>query len=80
MKHLITAVALTMLVASPALAQSWNPSVGSGNTVPAPYGLTIDGFNKANGSGYDRNANNAFAHARHRQDREFRHRMEGMNY
>jgi hypothetical protein len=49
MKHLIAAVALATLIASPAMAQSWNPSVGSGNTVPAPYGLTENGYNKLNG-------------------------------
>jgi hypothetical protein len=60
-KHLIAAVALATLVASPALAQSWDPAVGSGNTTPAPYGLTIDGYNKLNGN--DDRAVDAFAQA-----------------
>jgi hypothetical protein len=61
MKHLIAAVALTTLLASPALAQSWEPEVGSGNTVPAPYGLTLNGYNKLNGP--NDHAANAFAQA-----------------
>lgn len=34
MKKLIAALALAMALASPALAQSYNPDVGSGNIVP----------------------------------------------
>ena len=34
MKMLIAAVALATLVASPALAQSYDPDVGSGNVAP----------------------------------------------
>jgi hypothetical protein len=34
MKMLVAAVAFAMLVASPALAQSYDPDVGSGNIVP----------------------------------------------
>lgn len=65
MKRLIAAVALTAFLASPALAQSWEPEVGSGNTVPAPYGLTLNGYNKLNGS-ID-HAANAFAQAPRKQ-------------
>ena len=45
MKTLIAAVALATLVASPTFAQSWDPDVGSGNIVAAPYGETPDGGN-----------------------------------
>jgi hypothetical protein len=45
MKTLIAAVALATLVASPALAQSWDPDVGTGNIVAAPYGETPSGGN-----------------------------------
>jgi hypothetical protein len=45
MKTLITAVALATLVASPTFAQSWDPDVGTGNIVAAPYGQTPDGGN-----------------------------------
>jgi hypothetical protein len=45
MKTLIAAVALATLVASPTFAQSWDPDVGTGNIVAAPYGQTPDGGN-----------------------------------
>jgi hypothetical protein len=71
-KHLIAALALTTLVASPALAQSWDPSVGSGNIAPAPYGLTIDGYNKLNDTG----AADAFAQVPRRRVSSKRHEVE----
>ncbi len=37
MKKYLTALALVALVASPVLAQSYDPDVGSGNIAPAPY-------------------------------------------
>jgi len=37
MKTLVAAVALAAVVASPAFAQSYDPSVGSGNVNAAPY-------------------------------------------
>jgi len=37
MKTLIAAVAVATVVASPVLAQSYDPSVGSGNLNSAPY-------------------------------------------
>jgi hypothetical protein len=45
MKTLIAAVALATLVVSPTFAQSWDPDVGTGNIVAAPYGETPDGGN-----------------------------------
>jgi hypothetical protein len=45
MKTLIAALALTTLIASPTFAQSWDPDVGTGNIVAAPYGQTPDGGN-----------------------------------
>jgi opacity protein-like surface antigen len=38
MKKVLAIVALTASLASPALAQSWDPDVGSGNIAPPPYG------------------------------------------
>lgn len=58
MKKFIAAMALATLVASPVLAQSWDPDVGSGNIVPAPYGQTQDGY-----STYQRPTNGYNAHA-----------------
>jgi hypothetical protein len=37
MSKLLAAAALTAIIASPVLAQSYDPSVGSGNIVPPPY-------------------------------------------
>lgn len=53
MKKLIAAVALVMALASPALAQSYNPDVGSGNIVPyagvqAPQSGADGAFAKVN--------------------------------
>ena len=43
MKKVIAIVALAASLASPALAQSWTPGVGSGNIAPPPYGLRENG-------------------------------------
>lgn len=45
MKTLIAIAALAVSLASPAIAQSWNPDVGSGNIAPPPYGLRENGSN-----------------------------------
>jgi hypothetical protein len=37
MKKLITAAALATVLVSPALAQAYNPDLGTGNIVPNPY-------------------------------------------
>ena len=46
MNKFIAAVALATLVATPALAQSYDPDVGTGNIAPAPYAAAqaADGF------------------------------------
>jgi hypothetical protein len=46
MNKFIAAVALATLVATPALAQSYDPDLGTGNIAPAPYAAaqTTDGF------------------------------------
>jgi hypothetical protein len=43
MKKVLVIVALAASLASPALAQSWDPDVGSGNIAPPPYGLNENG-------------------------------------
>ena len=46
MNKFIAAVALATLVATPALAQSYDPDLGTGNIAPAPYAAaqTTEGF------------------------------------
>ena len=46
MNKFIAAVALASLVATPALAQSYDPDIGTGNIAPAPYAAaqTTEGF------------------------------------
>jgi len=55
MKKALAIAALAVSLASPALAQSWDPDVGSGNIAPPPYGLN------ENGSNIYENDNGAFA-------------------
>jgi opacity protein-like surface antigen len=43
MKKLFAIVALATSLASPALAQAWDPDVGSGNIAPPPYGENENG-------------------------------------
>jgi hypothetical protein len=43
MKKILLIAALAASLASPALAQSWDPDVGSGNIVPPPYGENDNG-------------------------------------
>jgi len=45
MNKFIAAVALATLVATPALAQSYDPDLGTGNIAPAPYAAAqTEGF------------------------------------
>ena len=37
MTKIVAAVAIAMVIASPAFAQAYDPSVGSGNIVSSPY-------------------------------------------
>jgi hypothetical protein len=37
MSRIVTALAIATVIASPAFAQSYDPSVGSGNIVSSPY-------------------------------------------
>ena len=64
MKKILAAVALATLVAAPALAQSWDPDVGSGNIAPAPYGQNLNG---ANIYQHSRRGFSALARAPHRR-------------
>ncbi|MBX9824080.1 MAG: hypothetical protein K2Y27_03700 [Xanthobacteraceae bacterium] len=43
MKKVLVMAALAASLASPALAQSWDPDVGSGNIAPPPYGEAENG-------------------------------------
>jgi hypothetical protein len=63
MNRFLIAIALATLVAAPALAQSWDPDVGSGNIAPAPYG---ENFNGSNIYQHSRNGFRARAQAPHR--------------
>jgi hypothetical protein len=46
MNKFLAAIAVATVVGStPALAQSWDPDVGSGNIAPAPYGENLNGSN-----------------------------------
>jgi hypothetical protein len=59
MNRFLAAMAIAALVGtSPALAQSWDPDVGSGNTAPAPYGETSDGASvyQHDGAGFNAHA------------------------
>jgi hypothetical protein len=55
MKKILAIVALTVSLASPTLAQSWDPDVGSGNIAPPPYGRN------ENGSGIYRSGHGGFS-------------------
>jgi hypothetical protein len=58
MNRFLAAMAIATLVGSPALAQSWDPDVGSGNIAPAPYGETDTGASiyQHDGAGFDARA------------------------
>jgi hypothetical protein len=43
MKTLLVVAAIAASLASPAIAQSWDPDVGSGNIAPPPHGLRENG-------------------------------------
>jgi hypothetical protein len=44
MNKFLAAMAFAIVVgSSPALAQSWDPDVGSGNIAPTPYGENLNG-------------------------------------
>jgi hypothetical protein len=65
-KRFIAAMAFAVIAGcSPALAQSWDPDVGSGNIVPPPYGLTLNGASMAQHDGtYDAERGHHRAHAK----------------
>ena len=54
MKKVLAIAILVASLASPALAQSWDPDVGSGNIVPPPYGEAENGASiyQHDGAGY----------------------------
>ena len=54
----LAAMAIATVIGSPALAQSWDPDVGSGNIAPAPYGETDTGASiyEHDGRGFDAHA------------------------
>lgn len=69
MKKLLAIVALAASLASPALAQSWDPHVGSGNIAPPPYGLRQNGSSIYQGGygGYSARAQAPRRYAPHRR-------------
>jgi hypothetical protein len=61
MNRFLAVMAFAVAVGSTsALAQSWDPDVGSGNIAPAPYGETANGASIYQNDG---GASNAFAQA-----------------
>ena len=56
MKKLLVIAALAASIATPALAQSWDPDVGSGNIAPPPYGENENGSSIYQGGGYSARA------------------------
>jgi hypothetical protein len=56
MKKLFATVALVTVLATPALAQSWDPDVGSGNIAPAPYGESQNGSSVYQNEGFNARA------------------------
>jgi hypothetical protein len=69
MNRFLTAMAFAIAVGStPALAQSWDPDVGSGNIAPPPYGETDSGASiyQHDGRGFNAHAQATPRHtARH---------------
>lgn len=61
MNRFLTAMVFAIAVGStPALAQSWDPDLGSGNIAPAPYGEALNGSSIYE---HDGRAFNAYAQA-----------------
>jgi len=56
MKKLLATVALVTVLATPALAQAWDPDVGSGNIAPPPYGETENGASIYQNDGFNARA------------------------
>lgn len=52
MKKLLVIAAMAASLATPAIAQSWDPDVGSGNIAPPPAGLRANGSSIYQGGGY----------------------------
>ena len=66
MKKLLTTVALITVLATPALAQAWDPDVGSGNIAPPPYGENLNGSSIYQNDGFNARAEAPRAMHRHR--------------
>jgi opacity protein-like surface antigen len=56
MRKILVIAALAASIATPALAQSWDPDVGSGNIAPPPYGENENGSSIYQGGGYSARA------------------------
>lgn len=56
MKKLFSTIALVTVLATPALAQSWDPDVGSGNIAAAPYGENLNGSSIYQNDGFNARA------------------------
>jgi hypothetical protein len=68
MKMLLSTIALVTVLATPALAQAWDPDVGSGNIAPAPYGENLNGSSIYQNDGFNARAQ-APRRATHRHHR-----------
>ena len=67
MRKLLAVAAIAASFTAPAIAQSWNPDVGSGNISPPPYGLRENGSSIRQGGadGYFARAQNLRLYAPH---------------
>jgi len=61
MKKLLTAAAIATVLASPALAQSYDPDIGTGNIAPSAYAQPTRLINQFHARGTDQNSLGAFA-------------------
>ena len=52
LKKIMMGVALAAVIGTPALAQSYNPSVGSGNLVPPPNATAPHSYRYSGGEAY----------------------------
>jgi opacity protein-like surface antigen len=78
MKKILVIAALAASLASPALAQSWDPDVGSGNIAPPPYGQNENGSSIYQGGhrGYSARAEAPRHFAAHRRVHAKQHQQQ----
>jgi opacity protein-like surface antigen len=78
LKKILVIAALAASLASPALAQSWDPDVGSGNIAPPPYGQNENGSSIYQGGhrGYSARAEAPRHFAAHRRVHAKQHQQK----